>query len=880
MGWLRDLMLSAKPSTRSFDELARSCLESAEWPDMARMAPRSLSAIFGKLDREENLGWLAGRPEVQLALARVLGSSREVVRLALVAKPSAEPSRWVTFSDLPYARVLDLVEEPLFPGVPGEVFRPGAWQRLVWVAPSGGGRSLAARWLEARGLATVVAAPRIGDAALPDARPLFVELGSGAGLDLSALAPGVCVALPAPVRPELLATGVDVVRSPAIGNVLEELVAWCRARFSAKTGLDPERMLRFLCTGPLSSGAVESVGDVLGLAGLADVFGMDALEKQPLERAARDFFKRRASERLDPDGPSTAWARRSGFDALVAIARRFLVEGEPPFLERTSEEWSLALPAELKAGPDLEWLRAALPGTDPGLLRSDVERAVTKLPPGAFRMLRTFETLGVLERSADGLLALRPHWLVRVAASEALREIVEGPPDGWGEALLSPKTAPAAARRLFERACAGSLPLDDFAEPDRDDSPVFAAATEGAFRAVGLAALFGSPAPADFVEALWNEEQRLLFEPPGALPSPRVAYEALDATESGAWMLGAGAFFLAALALSAELEAGQGEKHELLRPWQATRAPGGFSALLDEVARALELPGAPAELAGHVAALVGRLRSVVGPLGESGRAHALERPAMIADETSLGVLGWPSVVALAGDRSARAGTRFLVERNKLERAFSDAVWQAYRDAGSPGDGARALFSPELAPLVVPGAPDDVLFGLVPLIFERDDVLALLVERLPALVANAPNDAPLALFRRVPESALDAALELAARAGRTDAMGELWARFPAALGRHTESLFARADDVSRTKLGVLLASVPLDRTEWLVRALGDVDSLLRAPGETLSAVRTLLHARIGARVPGFREAYALFSEIEARCRALAKRSRPPSARPVG
>jgi hypothetical protein len=112
------------------------------------------------------------------------------------------------------------------------------------------------------------------------------------------------------------------------------------------------------------------------------------------------------------------------------------------------------------------------------------------------------------------------------------------------------------------------------------------------------------------------------------------------------------------------------------------------------------------------------------------------------------------------------------------------------------------------------------------------------------------------------------------------MGELWARFPDALGRHTELLFVRADEVSRTRLGVLLASVPLDRTEWLVRALGDVDSLMRAPGETLSAVRTLLHARLAARAPGFREAYALFSELEERCRALAKRSRPPSLRPVG
>ncbi|HEX6765904.1 MAG TPA: hypothetical protein VF103_10515, partial [Polyangiaceae bacterium] len=323
---------------------------------------RSLSAIFGKLDREENIGWLAGRPEVQLELARTLGTSREVVRLALAPKRSAEPNRFVTWETLPYARVLDLVEERPFPGVPSEALRPGSWQKLVWIAPNGGGRSLVGRWLAARGLAEHVSAPRIAELALPTVRPLFVELGSVDGLELEALSPGVCVAVPEPFRPAALPEDVRIVRSPPIAEVLDELLGWCRARLSGKTGLDPERLARFLRAGPLEDGAVRSVGDVLGLAGLADELGTEALETQPLARLARDFVRRRASERLDPDGPTTPWARRSAFDALVALARRFLVEDEPPFLARTSEAWSLALPAELKHGPDLEWLRTALPG--------------------------------------------------------------------------------------------------------------------------------------------------------------------------------------------------------------------------------------------------------------------------------------------------------------------------------------------------------------------------------------------------------------------------------------------------------------------------------------------------------------------------------------
>src|SRR5688500_12004832 len=118
MGWLRDLMSSGSATHRSFDDLARRCLESAEWPASARRGSRSLAAMFGKLERDENLGWLAGRPEVQLELARTLGTSRETLRLALAPKQGSEPRRFVSWDAMPYARVLDLVDEQPFPGVP------------------------------------------------------------------------------------------------------------------------------------------------------------------------------------------------------------------------------------------------------------------------------------------------------------------------------------------------------------------------------------------------------------------------------------------------------------------------------------------------------------------------------------------------------------------------------------------------------------------------------------------------------------------------------------------------------------------------------------------------------------------------------------------
>jgi hypothetical protein len=390
--------------------------------------------------------------------------------------------------------------------------------------------------------------------------------------------------------------------------------------------------------------------------------------------------------------------------------------------------------------------------------------------------------------------------------------------------------------------------------------------------------LLGAEISPELAEALWDEQLRLLFERPGALPAPRIVTSNNGSElDLGAWVLGRGAFYVAALALTELLDAGQGRAHPLLRPWQAQEAPEGLASLLDEARRALEMPAAPSELAARFAALVARLRSVVGPLGPGGAPHALERAAIVADETSLGVLTWSSVAALDADTVARAGTRYLVETRRLERELVEAVFQAFRDAGSPAEATGVLFSPELAPLLLAGAPVDALQTLLPALAARDDFASLAGERLRALVDNAPDDAPLGLFRNVPESALDAALALAARAGRDDAMGELWLRFPAALTRHAASLVSRTDEASQRALAALFRSAPLEATDPLARALDDIEKLMKSPTQSLTAVRELLHARIAARAPGWREAYPLFSELEKRCRAAQKISLGPGGR---
>ena len=143
VGWLRSLMDAAEPPVRSFGTLAREVLKAPTWPDATRPQPRSLAALFSKLDRRQELDWLADRPEVQRALASALACPLGSVTAVL--EPRAQVVQelgTLRLSEVPYAQPLDLVREPLCPGCPPEVTLPGVWSRTWWYAPAGAGRDM------------------------------------------------------------------------------------------------------------------------------------------------------------------------------------------------------------------------------------------------------------------------------------------------------------------------------------------------------------------------------------------------------------------------------------------------------------------------------------------------------------------------------------------------------------------------------------------------------------------------------------------------------------------------------------------------------------------------------------------------------------------
>src|SRR6188508_1436177 len=119
MGWLRDLMERATPPIRSFGKLASAASKSADWPPDTSLQPRSLATLLSRLDRGQDLSWLADRPGAQVALARALNTPVDGLRPHFrgADRVEGEPASMALW-DLPSGRPLNLVREDLPPGVP------------------------------------------------------------------------------------------------------------------------------------------------------------------------------------------------------------------------------------------------------------------------------------------------------------------------------------------------------------------------------------------------------------------------------------------------------------------------------------------------------------------------------------------------------------------------------------------------------------------------------------------------------------------------------------------------------------------------------------------------------------------------------------------
>ena len=872
MGWLRDLMQQAPTPIRSLGDLSRSALRSGDWPSDTHMQPRSLAALFSKLDRDQELDWLDDRPGAQVAIAKALGAPLEDIRARLRGRQDASPGQVLRLRALPAARAIALLEEPLFPGLPGEVLEPASFDRLYWVAPSGAGRSLVGKWLEARGLARFIRAEtwREAEAQLPTHGAVFVELEAPDAMPIrsSSVAASLrlCIASPRAPAPE---EGFRVVHCPEPESYLRALVTWVAERTPQDGRFEPERVLAWLMREPLERGVLDGPGAALGLCGLADELGARGLGEE-LDKLVRRFAQARFAASLDPESPHSAFFRKNGYGALVALVRRLLAEDALAWdAPRPREQWLALVPEELQREADVDWLKLAL-GTGPGALRSaDLERATKKLPPGAFRVIRCFEQAGLLETTASGALKLGPRFVARTLLSEAVDALTQASPIEWGTALLEGSAREEVEAQVVERARATSgaslEPLLDASDPD---NLFYVAALELGFVAAGLSLLEGVEVARDLREGLFDDQLELMLELPGELPLPRVlrGSEAERAERHGLWLL-------AALSLSEDLPA-HARRHALLRPWRGQDADARLPALLDRVQEALFSPRLSQAAALGVFALVGRLRNNVGALVSVDTPHALEQPTVIVEEVVHGVLTWPTVAELGRSRAGLLIAATRAAAITLDVPWADvarAVWQAWDTAARPAEGADFLLPDN--------DPEGLFWGHIPrellrplLLDARDKPMPL--ERLRdepwAAIEEAVLDGSLPLtaelVRHAPEAILDAWL---ARRGlepfRGAALAELCRRLPERLLRVLELHCETPDPAETEQVLALMAALPDSLLSDAVTCLAG-KPLVRLPGASLAGARRLLHRAVSTGGALARLAYPIFAELEQRLSA--------------
>lgn len=872
MGWLRDLMKAAKPPCSSFGELARVAKNSSDWPASSEIRERSLATLLSKLDRGEQLQWLADRPEVQRILSVVLSATPDAFQQVLRSLEPTEGGdpRVLRLRDLPGARSLDLAREPLLPGLPERVQRPDG-DPVWWVAASGSGRGLCGAWLLARGRAAFLVTDRWEAVCnrLPEG-PVFVEITGTSGAEPKPRH-ALCVAAPfAPTTP-----GFEVVHSPEIPKILDPLIEWVVARLPSDTRLIPELAREVLST-RVADGNIQTLGDALGWLGLIDEIGAREASK-PVDRLAKRFIEKRLSFHLDPASAHAGWLRRSLYPLALGLVERTFTDSDlSPFAERSFEQWMTMVPPEVERSVDVEWMRLSLARIESAIRPSDLDRAARQLPPGAFRVLTALEEAGLLVRIHDGGLRLQPAWLVRALGRHSIQALVDRSPFEWGEGLLRRHAAPAIAHALLERTLTvGSSALEPVLDLEAEDQPAYAAAVDLAFRVAGVGRLLGADVSHELLDGLLTEMDRLVLDRPSRAPLPRIdlaqgiEISAFDRNQEGRTLLERGSFCLAALSVT-EVAGARTPRFDTLNPWRSTAPCSGLATAYDEILESLD---AGPRWQGATFSLIGRIRRVVGNARDPETPHPLEQPAQILDEAELAVLSW-STLAAHGDAPGWLASLFVLarERHVPFDTLLPAVWTAWDEAGRP----------QAADFLAPTAPEHVLFWehIPEALLDRllvDDrrhhvpyrvfgpeqwrAFARALSKNPALLSDA--DA----WQLVPEGialgilASDLPWHTAPGSVRV-----LWERFPGPLRAAARRQLEAAPANEYEPLDLLLAALPTGEASALLANL-QAEPLARVGPGAIAPLRSLLHRQIRERAPGWREAYRMLAELERELRRL-------------
>lgn len=693
LGWLADLVQEKHERAIRFSEIARRLRKSPEWPRGKSVKESSLATYLGELDRGRKREWFGERPMVWAALATFLKTSSEELdeRLekALPSAPGQETR--IQLWDVDVRRV-DLRRERLPAVFPSQVLEPSAWP-LLWHAPSGSGRTLVGRWLEARQLARFIRADAWSEAlpqVLGDGRPAFVELLTAEGFS-SVLTqpwqgPPACVAAGGVERPGRSEFGVPArstwpeVSTPPAALWLGDLTTWVAERLRYPEGFDPEACLRWMNSQDLLQ-VIDGFGTALGFIGLHAGFGKKlaqlAEKGDRWANLAKFFLRMRASQvEAETDLVHTPEL----LEHLRVVARKLLTDERPWDEARSWNEWLELVPPS----PQRQALEYLSDESVRKILKVDpraLQAAAAKIPPPARAAFDSLRQLNVLRAASARRYALHPRWLASTMLSHAAGDLLDGSWKGWGAALLRRHGAPQVMFGLFDRCFLRNdhQPIAALLKTVEIDSPAWVAAVEAAFRAIGLSLFLGDTAPRELASEVFALQRRLLIERRG-IPYPRVTYGERPRNfmlTHGGWLLAAHALVdalkLAPEGLSAAFSLqGSGPEAEATRTAMSVVS----SAVTDRWSEeSLQLA---------VFSFYGRLLPRTGPIpwvGSDSGVQPLQFPEHFLQHLEPGKLSWKELELRPWEKLFPVLRRYAEERKQSWPACVEAIWRAFLASG-------------------------------------------------------------------------------------------------------------------------------------------------------------------------------------------------------
>lgn len=840
MGWLRELMAAASPPVTSYGQLARRCLREPSWPAALRPQDRSLASLFSKLDRDIELEWLADREGVQRVLALVLGCPLGRIQRGLEGSLEAQDDARgaYRFRDAPRARPLELALEAPPPGFHPLLWAPKRWRRHFWSATEGDAGDLVAAWLDARGLAHSVEADH-DHQALPRLDPEaanFVRLKHPPSQGLEWPELGLCISAPGPAPAGF--TTVPTLPGP---TYYAELLSWFADRFPGDRRLDPALAGDWLGT---NQDLLTDFEAVVGCIALLDDLGPKLVAGKTRTQLAQLFASRRMRDGTPP-GEDATWSEKHAFSIVVALVRSLLTtSGDGLGAARSRQEWIELVPEEYRRGVDVEWVKASLAEAGTAVSVAELERALTRVPPGAHRVVTALERAAILAPDTHGALRLGPRWFVRSAELRAVDELLSSSAVEWGEVLLGRAERDELRLAIARRIENGDVALIEGALDQRDaESPAYAAAVAALSCALGRALLAGVEIDLDLVAGLFELQSTLVvaFDDGSCWPRAGFASDEIAEFTLGAWSL---------------CEALDDEGRRAAGPLDPSNAP---ESALEQVLVFLESqPPTEWVLAG--CALLARIAAEKAP------GHRAAMPLELRMAST-----WSHVAPLARSRHGLAALCFACESDptRVWAREAAALWGAWVHAGLPH---TTLFEPTRAGARelwrhVPLTALEVLFELEHPLLERAPWHWLDEARLRVVLARMKTVPP-SVWSTLPEALRTEALAAALRSADVAALTTLWRDHPPTLCAATRVAQQTGNE---RELRLLLETAPEAVRTELVQGFTERvrDHGLAQPG--LDAVRRWLLGQCRSRGDGFAEAYALLHDIEQR-RARVARAR--------